>query len=74
MRLKIGKKVAVMRFNVKKNQEELEVGRIVGIRDVVPVFSDHSVKNVAVMFNGGRIKTYYESELFKKWAKGLEKW
>lgn len=62
-----------MRFNVKKNQEKFEAGKIVGIRDAIPVFSEHSVKNVAVVFNDGRIETFYESELFEKWDKSYEK-
>lgn len=67
-RLKIGKKVAVMRFNVIKNRDKFEVGKIVGIKE----YKD-GVKGVAVEFSDEKIEIYNEFELFKKWDKRYEK-
>lgn len=68
MRLKIGKKVAVLRFDLKKNQDKFEVGKIVGIMEY-----EDGVKGVAVEFSDEKIEIYNEFELFKKWDKEYEK-
>lgn len=68
MRLKIGKKVAVMRFNVRKNQDKFEVGKIVGIRNI-----GDGAKQVVLEYSDGRKGLHYEFELFKKWDKSYEK-
>lgn len=68
MRLKIGKKVAVLRFNVRSNVDKFEVGKIIGIRE-----SSDGTKNIVVEFSNGQIELFYEFELFKKWDKSYEK-
>lgn len=68
MRLKIGKKVAVMRFDVRKNKDKFEVGKIIGIRE-----SNDGSKSVVVEFSDGQKGLFYEFELFKKWDKSYEK-
>lgn len=67
-RLKIGKKVAVLRFDARKNTEKFEVGKIVGIREM-----DDGTKQVVLEYSDGRKGLHYEFELFKKWGEGLEK-
>ena len=67
-RLKIGKKVAVMRFDVRENQDKLEVGKIVGIREIY-----NGTRQVVLEYSDGQKGLHYEFELFKKWDKGLEK-
>lgn len=67
-RLKIGKKVAVIRFDVKNNIDKFEVGKIIGIRE-----ADDGAKQVAVKYSDGRKGLHYEFELFKKWDEELEK-
>ena len=68
MRLKIGKKVAVLRFNVRKNQDKFEVGKIVGIREI-----NYGTNQVLVEYSDGQKGLHYEFELFKKWDKKYEK-
>lgn len=68
MRLKIGKKVAVLRFNVRKNQDKFEVGKIIGIREI-----DDGTKQVVLEYSDGQKGLHYEFELFKKWDKSYEK-
>lgn len=68
MRLKIGKKVAVMRFDVIKNKDKFVVGKIVGIKE-----DEQGEKSIAVEYSDGKIGMYYEFELFKKWDKSYEK-
>ena len=67
MRLKIGKKVAVIRFDVKTNKDRFEVGKIVGIKDI------GWTKQVVLEYSDGRKGLHYKSELFKKWDKSYEK-
>lgn len=67
-RLKIGKKVAVMRFDAGENQDKLEVGKIVGIREIYD-----GTRQVVLEYSDGRKGLRYEFELFKKWDKGLGK-
>lgn len=67
-RLKIGKKVAVLRFNVRQNLDKFEVGKIIGIRE-----SNDGTKQIVVEFSDGQKELFYEFELFKKWDKSYEK-
>lgn len=67
-RLKIGKKVAVLRFNIRSNVDKFEVGKIIGIRE-----SSDGTKNIVVEFSDGQKELFYEFELFKKWDKSYEK-
>ena len=67
-RLKIGKKVAVLRFNVSKNRDKFEVGKIIGIREI-----DDGTKQVVLEYSDGTKGLHYEFELFKKWDKSYEK-
>lgn len=67
-RLKIGKKVAVLRFNVRSNIDKFEVGKIIGIRE-----NDYGTKQIAVEFSDGQKELFCEFELFKEWDKSYEK-
>lgn len=65
---RIGKKVAVLRFDARRNRDKFEVGKIVGIREI-----DDGTNQVLVEYSDGQKGLYYEFELFKKWDKKYEK-
>ena len=67
-RLKIGKNVAVIRFDARKNQDKFEVGKIVGIREIYD-----GARQVVLEYSDGQKGLHYEFELFKKWDKSYEK-
>lgn len=63
--LKIGRRVAVMRFNVSKNCDELKTGKIVATRPRVK--GAYWELLYAVRFDDGKIRLFREDQLFTKW-------
>lgn len=71
-RLKIGKKVAVLRFDVRRNRDSFAVGKIVAKKEYY--CDDYGNETqYAVMFNDGGVEVYKKENLYYKWDKELEK-
>lgn len=69
-KLKIGRRVAVMRFNLDKNCDELKVGRIVATRPRVE--GAYWELLYAVRFDDEKIKLFREDQLFTEWEEECE--
>lgn len=63
--LKIGRRVAVKRFNLDKNRTEFESGKIVATRPRVE--GAYWELLYAVRFDDGELKEFREDELFTEW-------
>lgn len=63
--LKVGRKVAVKRFNIDKNCDEFKVGKIVATRPRVE--GAYWELLYAVMFDDGKIRFFREDEIFTGW-------
>lgn len=65
-KLKIGRKVAVIRFNVSKNCDELKTGKIVSTRPRVE--GAYWELLYAIRFDDGTIRLFRENEIFTEWG------
>lgn len=64
-KLKIGRRVAVMRFNVSKNCDELKTGKIVATRPRVG--GAYWELLYAIRFDDEKIRLFREDEIYTKW-------
>lgn len=63
--LKVGRKVAVRRFMIDKNCDELKIGKIVATRPRVE--GAYWELLYAVKFDDGKIRFFREDEIFTGW-------
>lgn len=68
--LGIGKRVAVIRYDIKTNRDRIDEGRIVAIKRWESMTAEY--RRYAVQFNDGRIELFDAEELCTKWMKGLK--
>lgn len=64
-RLKIGRRVAVMGFNIDKNCDEFKTGKIVATRPRAA--GAYWELLYAVRFDDGKIRLFREDEIYTKW-------
>lgn len=64
-KLKIGQRVAVIRFNFDNNRDEFKKGKIVAIRPQVE--GAYWDLLYAVMCDDGKIRFFREDQLFTEW-------
>lgn len=60
-KLKIGRRVAVIAYNLGAGRDEFRIGKIVAIRE-------HDEKTYAVRFDDGKIDLFYSRQLFTEWG------
>lgn len=63
--LKIGRRVAVMRFNFEENCDELKTGKIIATRPRVE--GAYWELLYAIRFDDGKIGLFREAEIFTEW-------
>lgn len=64
--LKIGRRVAVIAFNVNKNRDEIKIGKIVAIK--TQMLDIEIARPYAVRFDDGKIDLFKAEEICTEWG------
>lgn len=65
-KLKIGRRVAVITFNVNKNRDEIKTGKIVAIK--TQMLDIDIARPYAVRFDDGKIDLFKAEEICTEWG------
>lgn len=68
---RLGRKVAVIRFDPQRNKDYFDVGRIVAFKRYETLTAEY--QKYAVRFSDGRVELFAPDELFMKWKGELTK-
>lgn len=68
---RLGRKVAVIRFDPQRNKDYFDVGKIVAFKRYETMTAEY--QKYAVQFGDDKIELFAPDELFFKWKKELAK-